>query len=164
MDPHWFQCWSGSNYFRSMRIRVQIRIQGFDSIIKSQNFPRPTWRDVQATGQAFRKKALKRKRTSSTSKHEVSSLCSYFVGHYCLLEPDPQHFVPALWIRMELMQIRIRTRIRIFSNCGFGSESRSQCGSGHSYRSSVLMTKNWKNLLLEFFFYFFDQKFQFTYP
>jgi hypothetical protein len=37
-----------------------------------------TYPDVQATGEAF----SSQKRTSSTSKHKISSFCSIFVGHF----------------------------------------------------------------------------------
>ncbi len=65
------------------------------------------------------------------------------------LEWLTSNFKAGLWIRIDLMRIRIQ----FFSNCGSGSAS----GSG----SRVLMTKN---LQLEISFIFFDQKLQFTYP
>jgi hypothetical protein len=45
-------------------------------------------KDVQAIGEAFRPQ----KRTSSTSKHEISSLFQFF-GHFYPPDPDPHSSV-----------------------------------------------------------------------
>jgi hypothetical protein len=42
-------------------------------------------KNAQATGEAF----SPQKRTSNTSKHEISLLFSFFVGYFALLDPDP---------------------------------------------------------------------------
>jgi hypothetical protein len=57
-------------------------------VIKNYNLPipRPPKKDVQVTKKAFRSQ----KRTSSTSKHEISEIFSTFVGHFC----------PPGWIRI----------------------------------------------------------------
>ncbi len=41
--------------------------------------------DVQVTEEAF----SSQKKTSSTSKHDISKTFSTFVGHFSLLDPDP---------------------------------------------------------------------------
>jgi len=42
-------------------------------------------KDFQAAGEAFSPP----KRTSSSSKQEISSLFPFYVGHFVLLDPDP---------------------------------------------------------------------------
>jgi hypothetical protein len=49
-------------------------------------YPWASIKDAQATGEAF----SPQKRTSSTSKNENSVLFSIFLGHFSLLDPDPE--------------------------------------------------------------------------
>jgi hypothetical protein len=48
-------------------------------------YPRASIKDVKVTGEAF----SPQKRTSNTSKVEISSLFSIFVGNFALLDPYP---------------------------------------------------------------------------
>ncbi len=57
--------------------------------------------DAQAIEEAF----SPQKRPSSTSKYEISLFFSIFVGHFCLLDPDPD---PATQIDAAPCGIRIR--------------------------------------------------------
>ncbi len=53
--------------------------------------------DVQATEEAF----IPQKKTSSTSKHEISLFFSIFVGHFALLDPNP-----LTWLNPDPIRIR----------------------------------------------------------
>ncbi len=77
-----------------MRIQIQFRIQGFyDQKWKKSffdkklqfTFPMAFIKDAQATGETF----IPQKRTSSTSKHEISLLFLLLWVNFALLDPEP---------------------------------------------------------------------------
>jgi hypothetical protein len=68
-------------------------------------YPLASIKDVQATGEAF----SPQKRTSSTSKHEISQLCFYYCGHFCTPGSRSETLTKTNWIFMLLFLARYRT-------------------------------------------------------
>ncbi len=86
------------------------------------------------------------------SLHHISNqynLCKVCRYRYRTMS---NNIFPGLWIRIDIMRIRIQH----FSTCGSGS--RSEYASGSSSGSRVSMLKNWTKLQLEFFNIFFWSK------
>ncbi len=107
-------------HFKWIRIQIWIRIQGFDDQkLKKKNTTeifiyffdqKLQFTYVQATGEA----SSAQRRTSSISKTKIYKVFSMFVGHFCLLYPDPQH---CFGVCITLMRIRILLLIQRMRIC-----------------------------------------------
>ncbi len=92
----------------SMRIWIQVLMTKNCKILqltisyllnkKLQSFPWASMKDVQATRKAF----SHQERTSSTSKHDISSLFSIFVGNFDVLYPADQNQCGPMQIRIHI--------------------------------------------------------------
>ncbi len=87
--------------FSPIWIRMRLCIQGFDD--QNKNRTKFSYPQTNTRVSSSRKACSPPKRTSSTSKLEISSLISIFVGHFSLLDPDPA-------VQNQCGNIRIRIR------------------------------------------------------
>jgi hypothetical protein len=70
--------------FLAMKLKKNLIFWGSKTRVKFI-YPLGLQKDIQATEEA----SSPQKRTSSTSKHEISKYFSTFMGHFCLLDPEP---------------------------------------------------------------------------
>ncbi len=131
-------------------IRIQFTVEKKLNFFESKStiyLPLGPIKDVQVTEEAF----SSQKRTSSTSKHEISKFF-YFCGYFFLswiririLNTDPD---PLTWLNLDPIRIRIRIRN---TDLGYQFPHRCECVPWHfkakaNSKSRVLLnTGTWKN-------------------
>ncbi len=76
---HWYQCGSGYSTLGQCGSGSSSGSRSGVLMIKKCQILQASMRDVQATGETF----SPQKKTSSNSNHEISSLYSIFVDHFC---------------------------------------------------------------------------------